>query len=351
MSIQGLVGLPGHGKSYSALELFIIQALEEKRTIVTNIPLKPLAFERYPDADVRPIDLTELAKKENNHLWLEQPKSALFLLDELWRIWPSGLKATGIPKEQLSFIKEHRHNIDETGREPDIILVTQDLNDIASAIRSMVETTIICTKLTAIGAKGHFRRDYYQGSVKGFIGPKNVFIRSDQCKYKPEIFDLYKSHTLSTGNAQTIDNKGVVNATIFNGLGFKFGIGFLAFLIVGVVWGFNKTSADIDKMTAKKTPEIATTQHTAQPAIYAITQPTKPPLSIYSQTWRLVGVFTIASGRMIALIENGQDSVRIDYSKCLNDLEITCEYDGEKITRFSGQHKTEKVSEKVISKI
>jgi zona occludens toxin len=215
----------------------------------------------------------------------------------------------------------------------------------------MVETTIICTKLTAIGAKGHFRRDYYQGSVKGFIGPKNVFIRSDQCKYKPEIFDLYKSHTLSTGNAQTIDNKGVVNATIFNGLGFKFGIGFLAFLIVGVVWGFNKTSADIDKMTAKKTPEIATTQHISQPAIYASTQPTKSPVSTYSQTWRLVGVFTIASGRMIALIENGQDSVRIDYSKCLNDLEITCEYDGEKITRFSGQHKTEKVSEKVISKI
>lgn len=351
MSIQALVGLPGHGKSYSSIECFILQALEEKRTIVTNVPLSQTAYDRYPDADVRPIDLTELSKKENNHQWLEQPKSALFVLDELWRIWPSGLKATGIPKEQLSFIKEHRHNIDESGREPDIVLVTQDLNDIAAAIRSMVETTIICTKLTAIGAKGHFRRDYYQGNIKGFIGPKNVFIRSDQCKYKPEIFELYKSHTLSTGNAQTIDNKGVVNATIFNGLGFKLGLGFLGFLIFGVFWGYNKTSADVAKMTAKKQPEQpassnqAITPYTVQATIQ------KPPKTQYSDSWRLVGVFTIGSGRMIALIDNGSDSVRIDYSKCLNDIELVCEYEGEKITRFSGHKDDSKVSEKLVSKI
>ncbi len=336
MSINGLVGRPGHGKSYSAIELFILQALKEKRTVVTNIPLLPKLTDQYSDAVIMDIDLADMAKPENRHKWRELPASAVYVLDELWRIWPAGLKAKDLPEEQLAFIKEHRHNIDDTGREPDIILVTQDLSDIAVSIRNMVETTIICTKLTAIGAKNNFRRDYYQGAIKGFLGPKTTFIRSDQCKYSEAIFSLYKSHTKSTASgAVDINNSGVLNVSVFNGVGFKLGLGLLLFLIVGVIYGFNKTSSGVDAMVNKKTPASSVpVSHSELPQ-----KPITSPVPVESKTWRLTGMVEIPqNNKKLVLISNGVNTVRLDFyaSHCQKQVEITCIYNNEMVSRWSG---------------
>lgn len=339
MSINALVGRPGHGKSYTAVELFIIQALKEQRTVVTNIPLLPKLTEQYPDAVIVDIDLSDMSKPENRQKWKELPPSAVYVLDELWRIWPAGLKAKDLAEEQLAFIKEHRHNIDDTGREPDIILVTQDLSDIALSIRNMVETTIICTKLTAIGAKNNFRRDYYQGVVKGFTGPKTTFIRSDQCKYNPDIYALYKSHTKSTAvGAVDIDNKGVLQVSIFNGLGFKLGIGFLALMVFGVFYGYNRTSSGVAKVI-NKNQSVAVVSSQPVKAANNPEKPPPPPEPKESQVWRLTGFFRIDDRKKFVLISNGVDSLRLDYyaSHCKKAAEMSCIYNGEIVASWTGK--------------
>lgn len=350
MSIPGLTGLPGHGKSYTAFQMFIYPALVQgrddpakKRVIVTNIPLTDKVNKEFPDADIRFIDLDMMAKRENAHLWLEQPASALYVLDELWRIWPSGVKTANIPKEQLAFIKEHRHNIDSSGIEPDIVLVTQDLADIASAIRTMIETTIVCTKLTAVGAKGNFRRDYYTGSIKGFVGPKTAFIRSDQCRYDPVIFSYYKSHTKAQGAVQSIDNKGVVGATIFNGWGFKFGVGGFLFFLSLTIFLFFRAKSGFDKYGEKRevtpvtVPVAVTSVNVGSGASSSVSPAVVVSDPIESSRWRLVGHVHSSFSSGYVLVSDGQVTRRHLYAgNCKKGLELVCEIRGEIITRFSG---------------
>jgi zona occludens toxin len=348
MSIQALVGLPGHGKSYSAVELFILTALKQNRKILTNIPLKldVLAVD-FPDYDFeqnfRYIDLEEW-KSKPAQFWADksvfQP-SALYLLDELWRIWPQGLKTLNIPTHQLAFIKEHRHNIDETGREPDIVLVTQNLSDIANAIRDMVETTIVCCKLTEVGKKNAFRRDYYRGVVKGFTGPKASFIRSDSyCKYQPTVYQYYKSHTKAEGDAHVIDNSGVVTATIFNGLGFKIGLGFLIFLILAIVYLSFRTKSGIEQMQKNKqtdvVPDSAALVAAAQPQTQKEQEPEKPKPPQESKRFRLTGRFV--QGQVIKwfLVSDGSQTRRIEPAKCQIGLNDVCLVDGEIVTAYTG---------------
>lgn len=346
MAITGLVGLPGHGKSYSALDLFIIKAVETKRKIVTNIPLNIDAIrEQYPDYDyennILDVDLAHAKEQKTAEYWESEdqwPLSALYILDELWRIWPAGLKASAVPASQLAFIKEHRHRVDDSGQEPDIVFVTQNLGDIAACVRDMVETTIICTKLTAVGAKNRFRRDYYQGAIKGFIGPKLNLIRSDQSKYKPEIYRFYQSHTKSTGGHAQIDNLGVVDATIFNGFGFKFGVGFLILLIGGAAWGLTSTVSDIKKMTTKKEP-IQPKKIQPVQQIKTVVAPSEPPRS---QHYRLVGTIKTPTKYIAMLQSSDGRTVRIDaFRKCKGIDEIVCEFQGQTVDAYTGHRQRE----------
>lgn len=345
MSIQALVGLPGHGKSYSAVELFILTAIKEGRKILTNIPLNldelAAEFPQYDfENDFRFIDLAEWKEKPAQY-WEDknvfQP-SALYLLDELWRIWPSGLKTNAIPTHQLSFIKEHRHNIDESGREPDIVLVTQNLSDIANAIRDMVETTIICTKLTAIGKKNTFRRDYYQGVVKGFKGPQSSFIRADQlCKYQPTVYRFYKSHTNAVGNAQHIDNSGVVNATIFGSFSFKLGLVVFLLMIAIFTYSVIHTKQGIDKYT--NSPDQQHEQPQTTTTAIVTTEPIKPqapPAPKESTRFKLVGRFISGQAIKYFLVTDGNKTRRIEPAKCKLGLNDECLVDGEIVTAYTG---------------
>ncbi|OAI30064.1 hypothetical protein A1356_22500 [Methylomonas koyamae] len=292
---------------------------------------------------MRYIDLDEW-KSRPAEFWQDksifQP-SALYLLDELWRIWPNGMKASNIPSHQLAFIKEHRHNIDETGREPDIILVTQSLDDIANAIRNMVETTIICTKLTEIGKKDAFRRDYYRGAVKGFIGPKTSFTRSDSyCTYKETVYRYYKSHTKATAEVTTVDNSGVVNVTIFNGLAFKLGAAFLVFCIITLIWSSYSAKQGIDKMTASKSatvPDAATSSAVSNaPSAPAPGAPPPPPAPKESKRFRLVGRYVQGQAIRWFTITDGHRTRRIEPANCQISLNDSCLVDGEIVASYTG---------------
>lgn len=198
MSITAYTGLPGHGKSYGVVENVIIPAAKEGRAIYTNIPLNLDEFgKRY---NVRPFifDVDDYAK--NPQLWDDVPPGTLFVLDEVWRVWPVGTTAKQMPESQKSFLAEHRHRVDDIGRSIEIVLVTQDLAQVASFVRQLVETTFRVTKLTKVGASKAYRVDVYSGCRTG-SPPIKSRDREIPGIFKKDIYQLYQSHTQAQGNA------------------------------------------------------------------------------------------------------------------------------------------------------
>lgn len=198
MSITAYTGLPGHGKSYGVVENVIVPAAKEGRAIYTNIPLILDEFgKRY---NVRPFifDVDDYAK--NQQLWDDVPPGTLFVLDEVWRVWPVGTTAKQMPESQKSFLAEHRHRVDDLGRSIEIVLVTQDLAQVASFVRQLVETTFRVTKLTKLGVSKAYRVDVYSGCRTG-SPPIKSRDREIPGIFKKDIYQLYQSHTQAQGNA------------------------------------------------------------------------------------------------------------------------------------------------------
>jgi zona occludens toxin (predicted ATPase) len=194
MSIVGYSGLPGSGKSYGVVENVVIPALESGRHIITNIPLKTGRLsDDFPQGKVTIFDNRD-AEGDPDFFSLEgHPAGVIWIIDEAWRFWKSGMKSVNIPQVQKEFFTEHRHMVGEDGRTNEIVLVTQDLQQLCAFVRDLVEETYRAVKLTAVGQKNRYRVDVYQGGVTGQKPGKPM--RQLYGKYKPEIYQYYKSHT------------------------------------------------------------------------------------------------------------------------------------------------------------
>lgn len=223
MSIVGYSGLPGSGKSYGVVENVVIPALEAGRHIITNIPLKlGRLADDYPQGKVTIFDNKEAEHPDffslDNH-----PGGVIWIIDEAWRFWKSGMKAVNIPQNQKEFFTEHRHMVGEDGRTNEIVLVTQDLQQLCSFVRNLVEETYRAVKLTAVGQKNRYRVDVFQGGVTGQRPGKPM--RQLYGKYKPEIYQYYKSHTRNkTDFAAGMEEKADDRANVLKHPLIKYGI-------------------------------------------------------------------------------------------------------------------------------
>lgn len=231
MSIVGYSGLPGSGKSYGVVENVIIPALQAGRHIITNIPLKTGRLsDDYPQGKITIFDNRE-AEDDPEFFSLENhPGGVIWIIDEAWRFWKSGMKSVNIPQNQKEFFTEHRHMVGKDGRTNEIVLVTQDLQQLCSFVRSLVEETYRAVKLTAVGQKNRYRVDVYQGGVTGQKPGKPM--RQLYGKYKPEIYQYYKSHTKNkTDFAAGMEEKADDRANVLKHPLIKFGIP-AAFLVM-----------------------------------------------------------------------------------------------------------------------
>lgn len=201
MTITAYTGLPGSGKSYGVFENVIVPALENKKPVWTNIPFNEDALlEKF---GVIPTAFT-VDDITQNPDWFQSvfEPGAVLVLDECWRLWPAGLRANNVLVQHKSFLAEHRHMVGENGLSTEIVLVTQDLAQISSFARNLVENTFHVTKLSKVGLDKRFRVDVYFGPVTGATPPKAKREREIHGAFKPEIQALYKSHTMSkTGSA------------------------------------------------------------------------------------------------------------------------------------------------------
>jgi|1_EtaG_2_1085319.scaffolds.fasta_scaffold00001_550 zona occludens toxin len=235
MSIVGYSGLPGSGKSYGVVENVVIPALEAGRHIITNIPLKlGRLSDDYPQGKVTIFDNRE-AEDDPTFFDLERhPAGVIWIIDEAWRFWKSGMKATNIPQCQKEFFTEHRHNVGPDGRTNEIVLVTQDLAQLCAFVRGLVEETYRAVKLTAIGQKNKYRVDVFMGAATGQKPGKPM--RQLYGSYKPEIYQYYKSHTRNkTDFAAGMEEKADDRANVLKHPLIKFGIPVaIAIMVFGV---------------------------------------------------------------------------------------------------------------------
>lgn len=214
MSIYAYVGKPRQGKSYDVVVNVILPALRQDRTVVTNIPLnegeirKVVTTGRIVEFPINEI-LTTPEK-----LWDYAKPGCQLVLDEVWKLFPAGMKVDRVPQPFKQLLAEHGHMVDEHGNAMQIALVTQDLKQIASFARILVEQTIYHTKLSAVGASKKYRLDIYQGAVEGDNPPAQKRLREIFGSFDPAMYPLYKSHTLSEAadgvavNQSAVDGRG-----------------------------------------------------------------------------------------------------------------------------------------------
>lgn len=309
MSIVGYSGLPGSGKSYGVVENVVIPALASGRHIITNIPLKlGRLSDDYPKGKVTIFDNRE-AEDDPGFFDLERhPAGVVWIIDEAWRFWKSGMKSTNIPQCQKEFFTEHRHNVGPDGRTNEIVLVTQDLAQLCAFVRGLVEETYRAVKLTAIGQKNKYRVDVYMGAATGQKPGQPM--RQLYGSYKPEIYQYYKSHTRNkTDFAAGMEEKADDRANVLKHPLIKFGIPvaivIMAFGVMQVMAYFTPEEAVEDATTA--TPVQGTqdaTQATQQTAVspqalvkahhdsraaYQVQHEIEPGWLPLSDRWRIVG--------------------------------------------------------------
>ena len=210
MAIYAYTGLPGHGKSYSVVQFQVLPALRAGRQVVTNLPLKvDLLREAYPSAP-QPVlfDTQELMVSPDRISELGVP-GCVFILDEAWRLFPAGVRADKVPEPFRSFFAEHRHRVNDAGDSTQIVIVTQDLAQVASFVRQLVEETFRMVKLNHVGLSKRFRVDVYNGPAAGPNPPVSQRIRQMPGRYDSRVYRFYLSHTQSQSGSEGANEKTI----------------------------------------------------------------------------------------------------------------------------------------------
>ena len=336
MAIHAYVGKPGHGKSYGVVERVVIPSLKQGRHVVTNIPLNSddlLAdfggtIKQLPEDWFEIDDLSEYVTS-----------GCVLILDECWRRWPCGEKANAANPYDKSLLAEHRHRVDANNNSMRIVMVTQDLSQIASWARTLIETTFRVVKIS----KKVYRVDAYTGVVTGDKPPRSKIIRQIPGVFSSKIQGYYRSATLSAtgevGDESVADKSG----SFIRSYGLWSLIALVVICLVVGVLGlktfFKTTQAppplplpQVDKVAKKAIPNK---------------NPVPPPIQ-YSQTWRLSGFVHMYAPDPQAktdpstaiLVDKAGRTWYVAFSECryFSDFnEVYCDIEGERITTWTSQ--------------
>lgn len=198
-------GLPGSGKSHSVVKYAILPALKSGIDVYTNITLDNSVISEdvslvgnYYDFDVSRI------ADDPDFLSDTCFNGSLIVIDEVATVWPAGIRSDQVSKSVMQFFTMERHRILD-GRRMEIIVVCQDLAQLASFCRNLIVTTYHHKKHTAIGNSGRFRIAVFDGPVTGPNPPTRSANSVGTQSYDKNIFRYYTSHTLAIGSSGSID--------------------------------------------------------------------------------------------------------------------------------------------------
>lgn len=190
-----LEGPPRAGKSYHAVKDHILTALKAGRRVYARLNgLDHAAIASYlelPESRVREL-LTVVGLDEVKPLFTcfgdDPPKfeveaDSLVVIDEIQDTYPSGRQP--LPAEQEAFFAKHGH----IGL--DIVIMTQAIGRLHSAIRQRIERKSVITKMTALGNEDGYSVRFF--SVADQMG-KFEKISHERGTYDAAIFVLYAGY-------------------------------------------------------------------------------------------------------------------------------------------------------------
>lgn len=190
MSIQLLTGVPGSGKSYKAIEHFVLDALRENRLVFHNIEglgdgnacLSAIAnyLGKTPHR-IRRL-LHRIPEEEVPTFYKSIPKNCLVVVDEAQNYWYArDYQKNGHIMEWMS---KHRHY------GCDFVCITQSPENVDTAIRRLVEFTWRFRKAKDMGFSNAFK---YRISLGSSEQEKDAY-KTGVGRYDKRIFAMYKSY-------------------------------------------------------------------------------------------------------------------------------------------------------------
>ncbi|MBM9615282.1 AAA family ATPase [Desulfobulbus rhabdoformis] len=189
--IIGFAGTPGSGKTYEAVKK-ITDNLQMGRVVYTNIDgiCDPECLEMIKSY----CGLSDLALVRQLHFleehqladfWMHIQPGCLVVLDEIQKVFSSREWSTAKNNQFASWASTHRHN------GFDVVLITQAVARIDSAVRSLLEWTYVFRKVNFFG--GAIQKKYlcYAYGGEDTAGkPLSTNTRT----YNNKIFHCYKSY-------------------------------------------------------------------------------------------------------------------------------------------------------------
>jgi zona occludens toxin len=225
-------GLPRSGKSYEAVVKHIIPAIENGRSVYSNINGLYEGAEKIASLINQTVEYVQsyIHQLTDDEVYILQdvvPKDAMVALDEIQNYYPAG--RAKLPKETIKYISEHAQH----GH--DIILMGQSFQDIAPIWRRRTQRKIVFQKRTGIGKPDSYVWKAYEASTP----EKFTKISSGTGKYDSKYFGTYKSHqdgTTNTTFAYEDERTNVLKQKSML-LGVPFYIGILLFAVYHL-WGY-----------------------------------------------------------------------------------------------------------------
>lgn len=184
-------GTPGSGKSYDAVRK-IVDNLKAGRRVYTNIDGLDLDEQRehikiYAELDDYEFKnrLHHLDIAQTREFWKHVKQGSLVVIDETQNFFNSRDWNKDSNREVTAWASTHRHH------GFDVVLITQDITRIDSALRSLVEWTYRYKKMNFFGSLSKNQYLVYPYSGDGSGKPlSKPMVRS----YEKRVFDCYKSY-------------------------------------------------------------------------------------------------------------------------------------------------------------
>lgn len=359
MAIKVATGLQGHGKTYETVLHAICPAIKQGRRVVTNVAgldyEKIVAYvspDEVPAGDPASVEAGVQAPKAGAIVSVTRKQiraedffprlddeghydpsfeslvmpGDLVVLDEAWAIWGD---TKSVKPTDMAFLREHRHFTHaDTGVTCDLILITQDISDLARSVRSVVEMTTLCYKPKEIGITSAYILDLYQGAKLH----RTRRISTHRYFYKPEVFELYSSYSGKKAKEVGVDGR----QNMFSGSALRMKLGFAVLILIGACWWvvrfFNP-----DPVKGPVVNELAVAAPSASlpvpSALQSIVPPAKP-----AATARNVGFVRIGD-RMVFVIETEAGRYRYQENPeafMVNAHTSNIQFEGQTLTPWQG---------------
>lgn len=335
MSILAYTGMPGSGKSYDTVANQILPALQAGRKVVTNIPLVKEEFDKLGcTGELVDLPIERVAQSPET-IQDFCTAGSVVIIDEVWRLFPAGLKANKVPEPYKQLLAEHRHMVDADGNSMQIVLVTQDLAQISAFARQLVEQTFVHTKLTHMGMAKRYRVDIYHGAVTGLKPNIQNRLREIYGTYDKKYFKLYQSHTMSEKKEDAATNESMVDAR-GNVLKKPVLIIGAVFIVFAVIYGFYGVTSFFNPEPERFAQAASVATGLEQPR-HEHPHKIESRGSLPLLTYTLAGfVDTGKPETSYGLIFDSGHLIRVPFSSCWSEYSdnYICTYKGVKVSRL-----------------